>query len=221
MWSDTASDGILPGTDVRSVSAGRVTMRRFTRADLDRRCAWPFYTEPVFEHLNMRLATPLDRDAWFRREWTSRAPFWFAVDDERGDLAGIISLREVNRWRKSMRLGIHMHPAKLNRRYGTECMNLFLDYYFTLLQYRVLKLDVAAHNVRGIRCYQKVGFRIEYEFWVPNLSATEWLKDDRFADVRPFVQVQRGVEQVKHWEMSIDAATFRGLRAEARGQQVK
>ena len=204
MTSKSSAVEPLEGTDRVSISTGRVTLRRFTRADVERRAEWPRYDQAVFNHLNMKLDTSEDREAWYRREALIRYPFWFAVTDEHEHLIGIITLREVNRWKKSSRVGVHVHPKRLGQGYGTEAIRLFLRYYFNLLRWCVLNLDVAAHNHRGIRCYEKTGFRFVHEFWKPNLSTIEWLKDERFVDVRPYVMEVRGGERVKHWEMVMD-----------------
>jgi RimJ/RimL family protein N-acetyltransferase len=204
----------LPGTEKPEIRAGRVTLRRFSRSDLDRRCEWPRYTDPVFAHLNLCLFTPRQRDQWFEREWRERSPYWFAVDDETGQLIGSITLRDVSRWQRSTRLGIHIHPGRLDMGYGTECMRLFLGYYFDMLGYRLLKLDVAAYNTRAIRCYEKVGFRLMFEFWRSNLSGIAWLKEASFARVRDSVRDNRGVEEIRHLEMHLDAGTYRELRGQ-------
>jgi RimJ/RimL family protein N-acetyltransferase len=211
----------LPGTDKARISSGRVTLRCFTRADLDRRCAWPPYEDPVFDHLNLHLFSAAQRDVWYAREWEARKPFWFAVDDETGELIGSITLRDVSRWRRMTRLGIHLHPQRLGQGYGTEALRLFLDYYFGLatpqdaLGYNLLKLDVAAYNKRAVRCYEKLGFRFVFEFWRPNMTGIEWLKDDRFAHVREHVERRRGMERVRHYEMHLDARAYRERRQRA------
>ena len=199
----------LPGTDVPEIRSERVRIHVFTRGDLDRRCAWPRYADPVFEHLNLGLETVAQREVWFAREWAARRPYWFAVEDEKGSLIGSITLREVSRWRKSTRLGIHVHPERLDQGYGTEAMKLFLHYYFNLLGYKLMKLDVAAWNHRAVRCYEKLGFEHQHEFWRANDSASEWLVDDRFAHVREHVERRDGLEQVRHYEMYLDAERFR------------
>jgi RimJ/RimL family protein N-acetyltransferase len=205
----------MPGTDATEIRSARVRIRVVTRADLDRRCAWPRFDDPVFDHLNLRLVTPVQREVWFRREWEARKPFWFSVEDDAGELIGSITLRDVSKWWKSTRLGIHMHPQRLDRGLGTEAMRVFLDYYYNRLGYKLMKLDVAAWNRRAIRCYEKLGFAFQWEFWRPNTSETEWLVDDRFAHVREHVERRRGFEQVRHYEMHLDAETFRRLQASA------
>jgi len=211
MGIDSSVMELLPGTDRSQVSAGRVTLRRFTRTDLDRRCSWPPYDDVAFSHLDVHLETPQQRDAWFEREWSARQPFWFAVDDEKGELIGSITLRDVSRWRRSTRLGIHLHPKRLGQGYGTETLRLFVDYYFHMLGYRLLKLDVAAFNRRGIRCYEKVGFRFVFDFWRTNTSGIRWLEDERFAHVREGVERRHGVERIRHLEMHLDAKMYRAL----------
>ena len=212
---------LLPGTDVTEVRSGRVRIRVFTRADLDRRCEWPHYSDPVFDHLNLRIPNEAAREIWFRREWEARKPFWFAVEDERGEMIGSITLRDHSRWWKATRLGIHMHPQRLDHGYGSEAMRVFLDYYFNRLGYKLMKLDVAAWNRRAIRCYEKLGFVHRWEFWRPNTDAVEWLVDDRFAHVREHVERRHGYECVRHYEMHLDAETYQKLRTDATGDKIQ
>lgn len=45
--------------------------------------------------------------------------------------------------------------------YGAEAIRLLLDYGFGTLGLHRVGLDVYSNNARGIRCYEKVGFRRE------------------------------------------------------------
>jgi len=47
------------------------------------------------------------------------------------------------------------------RGYGAEAIRLLLDYGFGSLGLHRVALDVVEHNERGIRCYEKCGFRRE------------------------------------------------------------
>ena len=96
--------------------------------------------------------------------------------------------------------------------FGTEALTLFLDYYFNMLGYKLLKLDVAAFNKRAIRCYEKSGFQFKFVFWRTNMTGIEWLEDIRFAHVRDYVESRRGIERIKHHEMHLDAKTYRELQ---------
>lgn len=219
MGIDSTVTDLLPGTDRTQISAGRITIRCFTRADLDARCDWPPYDEVVFKHLNLNMRTREQRDSWFNRESAARKPFWFAIDDENDEFIGAVTLRDVRRWRRVTRLGIHLHPKRLGQGYGAEALALFLDFYFNILGYRLLKLDVAAFNRRAIACYEKVGFKFAFDFRRANMTGIEWLKDERFAHVREFVENRSGMERIKHIEMHLDARTYRESRRKDEAQR--
>jgi len=46
-----------------------------------------------------------------------------------------------------------------NKGYGTEAMNLLLDYGFNLLNLNSIMLRVYSFNKRAIKCYKKCGFK--------------------------------------------------------------
>jgi len=47
------------------------------------------------------------------------------------------------------------------RGYGTELLNWACDYTFNHLGFHRCELEVAADNIRALKCYEKVGFAIE------------------------------------------------------------
>ena len=147
--------------------------------------AWPFATAVEGAHVHLRpffwsdLAsmdqwrgayTPVD-DPWIipapgtfeRREW-----YWhyvetpvtrlYAIENCAGALVGHISLREIMPASQA-RLGIGLAPGEVGRGYGTEALQTFLPYYFDVLGFERLVLDVAASNVRAVRAYERVGFK--------------------------------------------------------------
>lgn len=46
-----------------------------------------------------------------------------------------------------------------NKGYGTEAIQLILDYGFNYLNLNNIKLDVLSFNERAIACYKKCGFK--------------------------------------------------------------
>ena len=51
-------------------------------------------------------------------------------------------------------------PESRGKGYGTEAINLMLEYGFGLLNLENILLTVASYNTRAIRCYEKCGFKI-------------------------------------------------------------
>ena len=53
-----------------------------------------------------------------------------------------------------------LEPSRLGRGIGTEATTLIVGYAFDELGLEHIHLDVLEFNVRAIRCYTKVGFRV-------------------------------------------------------------
>ena len=84
----------------------------------------------------------------------------YALDLDRS-LVGRISLRNVVDG--AAELGISLHPAHLGSGIGTEALGLLAQVVRS--QLAVLRLDVAAENIRAIRCYERSGFCAIGEIW--------------------------------------------------------
>jgi len=73
---------------------------------------------------------------------------------------GNSGLREINRHHGTATFGIMIgEPSCWNRGFGTEATRLVLDYAFHVLGLHNVLLTVYATNPRGVRAYEKAGFR--------------------------------------------------------------
>ena len=83
-----------------------------------------------------------------------------ALADDR--LIGFISLFDNPGHTGDALVGIAIGEREYwGRGYGTDAMQVMLDYVFNELNYRRLTLIVFEHNPRGIRSYEKSGFVLE------------------------------------------------------------
>jgi len=78
-----------------------------------------------------------------------------------GDLLiGGVSLDSVNHRCRAADLGIFIgDEAYRSKGYGAEAIRLILNYGFNDLNLHNIMLTVHADNLRGIACYEKVGFK--------------------------------------------------------------
>lgn len=88
---------------------------------------------------------------------------YFAIRTLEGDrLIGSLELSNIESMHREVWLGIGIGEREYwNRGYGTDAMRLALRFAFEELAVRRVTLSTHAYNYRGIRCYEKVGFRIE------------------------------------------------------------
>lgn len=82
------------------------------------------------------------------------------VNLEKDELIGSCGFNEISYKKRTGTIGILIGEEK-NRSngYGTETLNLLLDYGFNYLNLNNMMLTVKSFNERAIKCYQKVGFK--------------------------------------------------------------
>lgn len=75
-------------------------------------------------------------------------------------LIGTISLVKINWISRSALLGIFIGDEEYrNNGYGTEAINLILEFGFRYLNLHSIKLDLLSVNKRAHKCYLKCGFK--------------------------------------------------------------
>ncbi len=80
---------------------------------------------------------------------------------EDGELVGQCSLWGMTPTERCATIGIIFGREYWNHGYGTEALRLVLDYAFKERNLHRVQLTVNANNPRGIRAYEKVGFKRE------------------------------------------------------------
>lgn len=99
------------------------------------------------------------------REWLEttlkNGNFNFAiVNIENDELIGNCGIDGINYADRTGTLGIFIgEEENRNKGYGTEVINLLLDYGFNYLNLHNIMLGVKSFNERAIACYKKAGFK--------------------------------------------------------------
>ncbi len=92
----------------------------------------------------------------------SESSYSFAIIDKQNDrLNGRISIMCVDLINRRAMLAIVIGDKNYwNGGFGTEATGLMLDYGFNILNLNSVYPNVFSYNKRGIRCYEKCGFRV-------------------------------------------------------------
>jgi len=152
--------------DNRVLARGHKTLvHQFMREDVDKWMAWPMHQDPLYASSYPRTMNRFERDDWFQDRSSRNDYMMFAAEDFQGNLIGLITLRNIERNRTHAVLGITIRPEILGSGFGTDCLWIFLYYYFETLHFDALILDVAAYNYRAQRVYEKCGFVRTGEHW--------------------------------------------------------
>ncbi len=82
------------------------------------------------------------------------------IDKDSNKLIGNVGLHGINHINGNCELGIMIGDKNFwNRGYGTEAVKLALDYAFNILNLHSVYLGVISYNERGMKCYEKAGFK--------------------------------------------------------------
>jgi RimJ/RimL family protein N-acetyltransferase len=152
----------------------RIRLRRIERADLPRLAGWVNDPE-VRRHLAhiYPMSVALE-ERWFEAQLGAEpAAQPFAIDvraeallpesaDPAWTPAGVCGLHAIDWLARSAELGLFIGPTELRGAgYGTDVVRTLVSWCFRAINLHRVHLRVYEDNAAGIRCYEKVGFRVE------------------------------------------------------------
>ena len=142
----------------------RLTLRAITRDDLPRYVSW--LNDPdVTKYLGHIAPLNLDDEtAWYERQRSDQGVLHLAIDTPEGIHIGSVSLMNIDTRSQKAELGIMIGlKSDWGKGYGTEAINIILDYGFKTLNLNRIFLYVDTEHAGGITCYQRCGFTQEGE----------------------------------------------------------
>jgi len=136
-----------------------VRLRAIAKDDLPRFVAW-INDQEVARHLDFYRPISLeDEERWFAAVATSASDSVFTLETVTGEHIGSIGLHQIDTRARSAMLGVFIGEKRFwGKGYGTEAVQLLLEYAFDQLNLHRVFLYVHEHNPRAVRCYQKCGF---------------------------------------------------------------
>jgi diamine N-acetyltransferase len=143
----------------------KVRLRPIERDDLPRFVEW-FSDPQVRRHLTIYQPLSLaQEERWFENlleRLERQQAVVLAVETAEGIHIGNIGLHDINWKDRTAELGIAIgEKAYWNQGYGTNAIHTLLGFAFREMNLHRISLRVDADNDRGIRCYEKAGFRRE------------------------------------------------------------
>ena len=158
---------------------GRIYLRLLTRADAVAFVPWvndPEVTRTLA--IGLRVMDVRAEEVFIEKTNASAHDVLFGiVARETGQLIGSTGLDQIDFQNQSASFGIMIgEKSEWGKGYGTEATALVVQYAFGELHLNRVQLHVYEYNLRGIRVYEKVGFRRE------GVLRQEHVYDGRFWD---------------------------------------
>ncbi|MTI46229.1 MAG: GNAT family N-acetyltransferase [Firmicutes bacterium] len=125
---------------------------------------WGKHDDPLFYDYNFPKLNDMEVKEWFNIKTGRKSKKCYSILDNFNRTIGYLTIKDIKKFKKSATLGIVFDPNFINKGFGTETINLFLDYFFNKIRMRTMYLEVAKFNKRALRCYEKCGFEIIDEY---------------------------------------------------------
>jgi UDP-4-amino-4,6-dideoxy-N-acetyl-beta-L-altrosamine N-acetyltransferase len=152
-----------------------VVLRTAEREDLDTLWMWANDRQITKWLLIEAPVSRVAEERWLEHMLTSATDRFFVICTRDMTPIGTIVLSQINMKHRKARTGISIFEHDyLGRGLGTEAMQLLINFAFWELGLHRVELDVFEENVRAIRSYEKVGFKVE------GMSRDCYFKDGRF-----------------------------------------
>jgi RimJ/RimL family protein N-acetyltransferase len=147
---------------VRSpLEGGLVRLRAVEESDIP--LIHDLFSDPEVQRtLSVNWPGPVaDTRIWW--EGTRRNPSTeaFVIETLPGELVGVCSLEDTNRAARWAGLGLWVGRPYWDRGYGTDAVRVLCRFAFREMNLQRVGLSVYDINPRGVRAYEKVGFKEE------------------------------------------------------------
>ena len=145
-----------------------VRLREYRKEDLPTVVSYLNNPE-VKKYMKPGVPFPLtltDEEKWFEHQSFLNPNYNFAIETQSdGKYIGGCGLKDVDWKNRHTEVGIFIGDVEYQGKgYGTDAMNVLIDFIFKEMDLNKIKLDVYAFNERAIKSYEKCGFVVEGRF---------------------------------------------------------
>jgi len=141
----------------------KVILRKNRVTDAKRYLEW--LADPEINQYILTTAKDLTLEKekeYIRKSNKDKTKAKFAICTKMNQHIGVVSLDKVDQKNKSGSLGIFIGDKKYhNQGYGTESLEVILNYGFKTLKLNRIRLGVFENNKKAQKVYQKIGFKKE------------------------------------------------------------
>lgn len=141
------------------IKGGRLTISSIKLEDVYYMANWGQHDNPLLFDYNFPSLSDSEIKQWYCLKTIGIRKKYYGILNENNILIGYMGIKNIRRFKREATLGIVFDPNYVNQGYGTESINLYLNYYFNKMKMRRMYLDVAQFNKRAIQCYEKNGFK--------------------------------------------------------------
>lgn len=108
-----------------------------------------------------RIFTFTDEKKYLSMDSNQSESHFMIVDNESDKTIGSTALMDIDYINRTATLGVFIGDKDFwGKGYGSDAINLILDFGFNIHNLNNIKLHVYDYNERAIKCYEKLGFKV-------------------------------------------------------------
>jgi len=142
----------------------KIKIRALEKTDIDEIMKWVNDPEVVDSLLMRYPVSRYQEEKWIEKtlDGTNKRNKAFAIETKDGVYLGGIGLHQIDWENRNAEVGIVIGKKEYwNKGYGSDAMTTILDFAFNRMNLHRVYLRVFSFNERGIRSYEKCGFKKE------------------------------------------------------------
>src|SRR5699024_728752 len=141
------------------IKGDRIFIKPLELEDVFHMRNWSYNDNPLLEDYNCPILTDKQIGRWYKFKVKSFSDKYYGIHTYNDILIGYMGIKNIRRIFRESTLGIVFDPDYVNQGYGSEALELFLQYYFNKMKMKKMYLEVAQFNTRAKRVYEKIGFK--------------------------------------------------------------
>lgn len=146
------------GLSLMVIKGSRITIKPLMLEDVYSMRNWGKHDNPLIGDYNFPNMSDKEIVRWYKCKviwWKNK---YFGIFNEENRFIGYMGIKDIKFFRRESTLGLVFDPNYVSKRYGTETLRTFLNYYFTEMNMKRMYLEVAEFNNRAHKLYKNMGF---------------------------------------------------------------
>lgn len=133
-------------------------MRPLKLSDVPQMSLWGVHEDQRYQSYNFPYRQFIDYLLWYKSKKSLFKKYIFGVFLE-NELLGYITLKQINWVMREAYMGVSFDPDQIDKGYGTIAIQAYLELVMQKYKLKRIFLKTGCFNLRGQRCYSKVGFK--------------------------------------------------------------
>ncbi len=190
----------------------KTILKPITMFDIMQMTTWEQYSDILLYDYNFPNWTYDEMQEWYKAK-TKGKRLCFAVYESKEELIGFLSFRKVHPLIGTGEIGIVIKNSYMDMGYGADIIYTFANWLFNERKFKSITLLVALYNIRALKCYNKVGFKVVKHFTdICYNSKIDPFNDSSLNNIKKYFKQTGNKIYTEYYKMKLTPTTLKYSR---------